>query len=85
MARFAYTARDRSGKTVAADVDAPNRKDVLRLLSARGLQVVAVTERGGGPGAPAKTKKNAIRPDIRRFRCNDLVTFHTEPRGDEHD
>ena len=62
MARFAYTARDRSGKTVAADVDAPNRKDVLRLLSARGLQVVAVTERGGGAGALAKTKKNAADP-----------------------
>ncbi|MEO6568839.1 MAG: type II secretion system F family protein, partial [Opitutaceae bacterium] len=62
MARFAYTARDRSGKTVAADVDAPNRKDVLRLLGARGLQVVAVTERGGGPGAPAKTKKNTTAP-----------------------
>ncbi|MEO7413383.1 MAG: type II secretion system F family protein [Opitutaceae bacterium] len=59
MARFAYTARDPAGKTVTADVDAPNRKDLLRLLSARGLQVVAVTEKGGGPGHPAKTKKNA--------------------------
>lgn len=52
MARFAYTARDRAGKTVTADLDAPSRKDVLRLLSARGLQVVTVNEQGGaGRGA----------------------------------
>jgi general secretion pathway protein F len=63
MPRFAYTARDRAGKTVAADLDAPTRKDALRLLSARGLQVAAVTEvaaakgrqAGGGTStAPAK-------------------------------
>src|SRR4051812_46304097 len=59
MARFAYTARDRSGNTVTADLDATSRKDVLRLLSARGLQVVTVTEQGGGAGRPAKAKKNA--------------------------
>jgi general secretion pathway protein F len=59
MARFAYTARDGSGKTVTADLDAPNRKDVLRMLGARGLQVVTVTEQGGAARRPAKTKKNA--------------------------
>jgi general secretion pathway protein F len=55
MARFAYTARDRSGKTVAADLDAPSRKEVLRLLSARGLQVVTVNEQGGAAGRGAKS------------------------------
>src|SRR5690242_18550297 len=50
MARFAYTARDRSGKTLSADLDAPSRKDALRLLSARGLQIVSVAEQGGSPG-----------------------------------
>ncbi|MEI6463547.1 MAG: type II secretion system F family protein [Verrucomicrobiota bacterium] len=44
MPRFAYTARDRAGKSVASDVDAPTRKDALRLLGARGLQVMSVTE-----------------------------------------
>ena len=58
MARFAYTARDRSGKTVAADLDAVNRKDALRLLSARGLQVVSVNEQGGAT-ARAKNKPSA--------------------------
>lgn len=59
MARFAYTARDRSGKTVAADLDAPNRKDVLRLLSARGLQVVTVNEQGGNGRGAKKTASSA--------------------------
>ena len=44
MSRFAYTARDRSGKSVQATLEAPSRKDALRLLGARGLTVVAVSE-----------------------------------------
>jgi general secretion pathway protein F len=44
MPRFAYTARDRGGKSVTADLEAPSRKDALRLLSARGLQVASVNE-----------------------------------------
>src|SRR6266700_8123718 len=60
MARFTYTALDRAGKTVASDLDAPSRKDALRLLTTRGLQIVSVTERGGGPAA-AKAKKDAAK------------------------
>lgn len=52
MPRFAYTARDRAGKSVAADLEAPSRKDALRLLSARGLQVSSVNELAAG--VPAK-------------------------------
>ncbi|MEO6245053.1 MAG: type II secretion system F family protein [Opitutaceae bacterium] len=44
MARFAYTARDRTGKSLSAELEAPARKDALRLLAARGLQVASVTE-----------------------------------------
>ena len=54
MPRFAYTARDRAGKTVNADLEAPSRKDALRVLGARGLQVASVTELAAG----ALTKKN---------------------------
>jgi type II secretory pathway component PulF len=57
MARFAYTARDRSGNAVAADIEAPSRKDALRVLGARGLQVASVTELTAGP-APKKAKPN---------------------------
>jgi general secretion pathway protein F len=54
MPRFAYTARDRSGKPVTADVEAPSRKDALRLLGARGLQVASVNEVSLGANAKAK-------------------------------
>jgi type II secretory pathway component PulF len=57
MARFAYTARDRSGNAVAADIEAPSRKDALRVLGARGLQIASVTELTAGP-APKKAKPN---------------------------
>lgn len=57
MPRFAYTARDRAGKTVSADLDAPSRKDALRLLSVRGLTVSSVTELAAGPAG----KKGAVK------------------------
>lgn len=62
MPRFAYTARDRAGKTVSADVDAPSRRDALRIISARGLQVASVTETSPAAGKPAakKPEKPAI-------------------------
>jgi general secretion pathway protein F len=44
MPRFAYTARDRAGQAVSATIEAPSRKEVLRLLTARGLQPVQVEE-----------------------------------------
>jgi general secretion pathway protein F len=49
MARFAYSARDRAGQSVSAELEASSRKDALRLLSARGLQVSTVTELQAGP------------------------------------
>ena len=52
MPRFAYTARDRAGKSVTAELEAPSRKDALRLLGARGLQVASVNELAAG--APGK-------------------------------
>jgi type II secretory pathway component PulF len=64
MARFAYTARDRGGKSVNAEVEAPSRKDALRLLTTRGLQVAAVSEIAGAPGkaAAGKEAKNGAAP-----------------------
>jgi type II secretory pathway component PulF len=53
MPRFAYKARDHAGQTVEAAIDAPSRKDALRLLAARGLSVVAVSETATGPAAAA--------------------------------
>ena len=44
MPRFAYSARDRSGQTQRASLDAASRKDAMRLLAARGLQLLDLTE-----------------------------------------
>jgi len=55
MPRFAYKARDTSGNAVDSAIDAPSRKDALRLLSARGLSVGAVTETSGAAASPATT------------------------------
>ncbi|HVW21801.1 MAG TPA: type II secretion system F family protein [Opitutaceae bacterium] len=63
MPRYSYTARDAGGQTVSAEVEAPSRKDAVRLLAARGLQVGRMLEASGSaaggrkapaPAAPAK-------------------------------
>lgn len=61
MPRFAYTARSSAGQTVEATLDAPSRKDAARLLAARGLQPVRLSE----IGAPATAaKKPATAADV---------------------
>lgn len=62
MPRFTYSARDRAGKNVADTLEAPSRKDALRLLAARGLQVAAVNETGAGAGAATR---QVFSPDTR--------------------
>lgn len=47
MARFAYTAREQNGQTVRATLDAPARKDAMRILAARNLQVLDLGETTG--------------------------------------
>lgn len=44
MPRFSYKARDSAGQSVESSVEAPTRKDAVRLLSARGLSVSTVAE-----------------------------------------
>jgi len=63
MPSFAYTARDRAGKAMSATLEAPSRKDALRMLAARGLQVAGIAE-AVGPKAEARKpegRKNAGR------------------------
>lgn len=90
MPRFTYTARDRAGKNVADSLEAPSRRDALRLLSARGLQVLSATEAtvessrkkvraGAGTPAPKIVASGRI-PLDRKLRLpflealNDLTT-----------
>ncbi|MET0262738.1 MAG: type II secretion system F family protein [Rariglobus sp.] len=51
MPAFSYTARDRNGQTVSDIVDAATRKDALRLLGARGLTPVNVSESSARPAS----------------------------------
>jgi len=44
MPRFTYTARDRSGQSVSASLDASSRKEALRVLAARGLTPLHLDE-----------------------------------------
>ncbi|HEX2099750.1 MAG TPA: type II secretion system F family protein [Candidatus Synoicihabitans sp.] len=66
MPRFAYTARDRSGQSVADSLEAPSRKDALRLLAARGLQPLRLNEQTGpapkASRAATKATKAAATP-----------------------
>ena len=55
MPSFSYTARNRTGQTVSDTIDAPSRKDALRLLAVRGLTPVQVSESSSRP-APGKRK-----------------------------
>ena len=64
MPRFVYSARDRAGQAVAAELEAPSRKDALRLLGARGLQVMAVDETAAGAKPGGRTKE-ATRAPVR--------------------
>ncbi len=81
MPRFAYSARDRAGQAVAAELDAPGRKDALRLLAARGLQVTAINELAAGPAgkksgsAPAAAKSAAGNAAVRPARTAGAQTL----------
>src|SRR6188472_1585063 len=53
MPRFSYTARDAGGAAQNGAVEAPSRREALRMLAARGLRPVAVNEAGAAGPAPA--------------------------------
>lgn len=57
MPRFSYTARSTTGQTVASTIDAPSRKDAARLLNARGLRPLSMSEVGGAPAAAKKSAR----------------------------
>jgi len=53
MPSFAYTTRDRAGHSASATLEAPTRRDALRVLTSRGVQVTSLVEHAARPGAPA--------------------------------
>jgi type II secretory pathway component PulF len=80
MPRFTYSARDRAGKSVADSVEATSRKEALRLLTARGLQVTAVDEAATGPVRKGKASSAAVRTKVvtltRKHRLPFLEALH---------
>src|ERR1700685_2329766 len=54
MPRFEFKARESSGKTVESAIEAPSRKDAIRLLSTRGLSVTSVSDPAAASAAAAK-------------------------------
>jgi type II secretory pathway component PulF len=65
MPRFAYKARDQAGQTVESAIEAPSRKDALRLLSARGLSVAMVAEAAAAAvSRPTHNKRAAKAPAV---------------------
>ncbi len=61
MPRYTFTARQRTGQTVTDTLEAPSRKDALRLLTARGLSPQRVEEATAPAKATAK-KSSSARP-----------------------
>ncbi len=53
MPSFAYTARDDRGQIVRTVLEAPSRKDAMRVLLARGLQVLDLDETGAAAARPS--------------------------------
>lgn len=74
MPRFAYSARDASGRTATDEVTAPSRKDALRLLSARGLQPLQLDELTGG-GKPVPKPAKAAQPNPLSFVTGNDTRF----------
>jgi type II secretory pathway component PulF len=82
MPRFAYKARDKAGAAVDSVIDAPSRKDALRLLSARGLDVGAVTDasaNGTASAAPARKRSTPAPEPAARAALGSRATGDNVP------
>jgi type II secretory pathway component PulF len=82
MPSYTYTARDRSGAAVSAALEAPTRRDALRVLAARGLTPLRVSEAGGNQSGERKAesgKKDSATPttSARRSLRSPLSAFRS--------
>ena len=83
MPGYRYTASDSTGRLVEASIDAPNRRDALRLLAARGLQPVKIEDAAGT--RPSRTGAAADGADLsvlsRREHLPFLESLHELTAG----
>ena len=93
MPSYTYTARDRSGAAVSATLEAPTRRDALRVLAARGLTPVRVSETGGPESgqrtadsgkkifaAPTTSSGRSLRSPLSAFRSRGLIVPRRQER-----
>ncbi|ACB74903.1 type II secretion system F family protein [Opitutus terrae] len=80
MPRFTYTARDRSGQTVSDAVEAPSRRDALRLLAARGLHVISASDASPAPvNGRGRSANGAATPSPRLERRRNVARAQRLP------
>jgi type II secretory pathway component PulF len=73
--RFAYTARDGTGQIVRASLDAPARRDAMRVLTARGLQVIDLAESTSGGNRPAKASPGTTAAAVASYSTKERLPF----------
>ena len=69
MPRFAYSGRDRGGQPVTAELEAPSRRDALRVLAARGVQARTVEELAAGKTVARRPAQNRNVRALTRREC----------------
>ncbi len=69
MPRFAYSGRDRAGQPVSAELEAPSRRDALRVLAARGVQARTVEELAAGQAVARRPAENWTARVLTRREC----------------
>ncbi|MFZ5496591.1 MAG: type II secretion system F family protein [Verrucomicrobiota bacterium] len=73
MPSFRYTACDSAGQLVEASLDAPNRRDALRQLAARGLKPVKIEDAAGA--RPGRTEAAAGGTDLSTLSRREHLPF----------
>lgn len=70
MPRFTYTARNAGGQSVRDALDASTRKEALRVLAARGLQPVRLSEESAATLRPGAAPRARTSLSLRRVRLS---------------
>jgi len=87
MARFTYSAKDQAGTARRGDIEAPTRRDAMRMLSTRGLQVATITENSADSSKNKQVAKTtAKKSDLKKPAFLDLkfsTKKDTSPRSNE--
>jgi general secretion pathway protein F len=71
--RFNYRARDASGQVVRDALEAPARRDAVRILAARGLQVLELVDAAQPAGAVAAAAE--ARAETAKFSAQERLPF----------